>query len=386
MLIITVLRTLQSCSGLRENSVAFPFRFVTIVAMVVMAVLQMASTRALGQNSISVGDFSIPRPHHPQPVIAVLALNEGTETTDFLVPYAVLRRAEVATVEAVAKSPGRVTLMPALAVELQHDMASFDRRYPKGADYVIVPAMHSDSDPVITGWIRTQAAKGAVIVAICSGALVAGKAGLLDHRRFAGHWYDRTTLLARHPSAVHLPNRRYVADNGTVSTTGVSASVPVSVALVEAIAGRERAELVAASIGVSDWGAVHDGAPFRIDVGNATTLAVNALMFWRHETIAIPVVNGVDDFQLALAADAWSRTYRSTAMAEAAGPVRTRSGLTLVPASPAAHRDAYRVPLLADALPASQLRHTLADISQRYGDDTRKLVELTMEYDDRGGY
>jgi transcriptional regulator GlxA family with amidase domain len=316
----------------------------------------------------------------------VLALNEGTETTDFLVPYAVLRRAEVATVEAVAKEPGRVMLMPALVVDLRDDIASFDRRYPKGADYVIVPAMHSDSDPVITGWIRAQAEKGAVIVAICSGALVAGNAGLLDHRRFAGHWHDRSTLLARHPSAIHVPDRRYVADNGVVSTTGVSASVPVSVALIEAIAGRARAESVAASIGVSDWGTAHDAAPFRIDVGRARTLAVNTLMFWRHETIAIPVANGVDDIQLALAADAWSRTYRSTAMAVAHGPVQTRSGLTLVPASLAAHGDAYRVPLQPGALPARQLRDTLAEIGQRYGDDTRKLVELTMEYDDRGGF
>ncbi len=224
-----------------------------------MAALPMVDAAAHARNSSAAGETPIPPPRHGKPVIAVLALNEGTETTDFLVHYAVLRRANVATVEAVAPRSGSVALMPAaLTIEVQDDLGSFDRRHPDGADYVIVPAMHADNDPIIIDWVRAQAARGAVIVAICSGALVVGNAGLLDHRRFAGHWYDRNSLRARHPGAIHIPNRRYIADRGIVSTTGVSASVPVSVAIVEAIAGRTRAEAVAHAIGVSDWGASHD--------------------------------------------------------------------------------------------------------------------------------
>ena len=82
-----------------------------------------------------------------RPVIAVLALNEGTETTDFLVPHAVLRQAQVGVVEAVAPQPGPVVLMPALEVEGVRDFASFDAAYPAGADIVVVPAMHRDDDP-----------------------------------------------------------------------------------------------------------------------------------------------------------------------------------------------------------------------------------------------
>ena len=47
------------------------------------------------------------KPRRPgTPVIAVLALNEGTETTDFLLPHAVLQRAGVAQVHAVAPRRG----------------------------------------------------------------------------------------------------------------------------------------------------------------------------------------------------------------------------------------------------------------------------------------
>lgn len=320
---------------------------------------------------------------HAKPVIAVLALNEGTETTDFLVPYAVLRRADVATVEAVARRRGRVSLMPALEIDLEQDLASFDSRHPDGADYVIVPAMHADDDPVILDWIRAQAGKGAVIVAVCSGALVVGKAGLLDGRRFAGHWYDRGDLRRRHPTGTYVPDRRYIADRGVVTTTGVTASLPVSVTLVEAIAGPARAAELARALGLPSWSPGHDSAAFRLSAGSLSTLAWNAALFWRHETIAIPVRDGVDDIALALAADAWSRTYRSRALAVAASgePVRLRSGLLLVPA-PAAHAGgAYRIPLPSGAEPARQLAHTLCDIRRRYGAATRDLVTLIVEYE-----
>jgi hypothetical protein len=45
------------------------------------------------------------KPRRPgRPVVAVLALNEGTEITDFLLPHAVLQRAGVADVQAVRLS------------------------------------------------------------------------------------------------------------------------------------------------------------------------------------------------------------------------------------------------------------------------------------------
>ena len=153
-------------------------------------------------------------------MIAVLALNEGTETTDFLVPHAVLQLAQVGVVDAVAPRAGAVTLMPALQVEVPRSFAAFDSVYPQGADIVVVPALHTDDDPAVLVWLQAQAAKGAVVVGICSGARVLGRAGLLDGRRFAGHRYDRSTLLRRQAGAVHVPGQRYVDDGPVVTTTG----------------------------------------------------------------------------------------------------------------------------------------------------------------------
>ena len=192
-----------------------------------------------------------------RPVVAVLASNEGTEMTDLLLPHALLKRAGVADVQVVAPRGGRVALYPALQIDGAQDLAGFDRAHPAGADYVIVPAMLEDDDPAVTGWLQRQSQKGARVIGVCSGARVVGRAGLLDGRRFTGHWYDRSTLLERHPGATYVPNQRYVVDRGVATSTGVTASVPTMLALVEAIGGREKASALAAEVGVASWGPEH---------------------------------------------------------------------------------------------------------------------------------
>ena len=317
------------------------------------------------------------------PVIAVLALNEGTETTDFLVPYAVLRQAQVGVVEAVAPQPGPVALMPALEVEGVRDFASFDSAYPAGADIVVVPAMHRDDDPAVRAWLQRQAAQGAVVVAVCSGALVVGQAGLLEGRRFTGHWYDRGTLQRRHAGAAYVPGLRYLADGPVVTTTGVSASLPVSLALVEALVGTSQARAVADAWGLRSWQVAHRSDRFGLGPAHLWTLAANAALFWRHERIELPVADGADDVALAFAADAWSRSYRSQAVAvnpQAPGqPVRLRSGLTLRVVLP---QDAAVPAAVPDVPPACALRASLRAIGQRYGDGTRQWVATQLEYDE----
>ena len=317
-------------------------------------------------------------PRRTPPVVAVLGQNDGTETTDFLVPYGVLRESGAAEVVAVATRPGPLALHPVLTIRPQATTAEFDARHPDGADYVIVPAMHRADDPDVLAWLRAQAAKRATIVGVCDGALVLAAAGLLDGRRATAHWFSRDGLRKDHPTMQWVPDRRYVVDRGVATTTGVTASIPVSLALVEAIAGRPAAEAVAGRLGVAGWDAAHDSAAYHLDRRYVRTAAGNWLAFWSHETVGIPVADGVDEIALALAADAWSRTYRSQAAAVAAAPVTTRRGLTLVPDGPG--RASVDVPSPATDRPARALDDTLAEIARRYGEPTAAFVALQLEY------
>jgi putative intracellular protease/amidase len=319
------------------------------------------------------------KPSRPdRPVIAILALNEGTEITDFLLPHAVLTRAGVADVEPVAPRRGRVSLYPALQIEGVQDFSTFDQAHPTGADYVIVPALLDDNDPAVTAWLNQQAERGARIIGICAGALVVGRAGLLDGRQFVTHWYYRDTVLDRHPGAVYVPHQRYVIDGDVATTTGVTASVPTMLALVEAIGGPEKAQAVAAELGVESWTPVHDSSLFGLNAGRAWNYVLTKAAFWRHERWKVDVYDGMDDIALAFAADAWSRTGRVSVDASAAGRVKLRSGLELV-AQPAA-QGTPAVPLAPALKPVQQLDRTLCEIGERFGEARREWVMLELEY------
>ena len=319
------------------------------------------------------------KPLHPgRPVIAVVGLNEGTETTDFLLPHAVLQRADVADVQHVTPHGGRVVLYPTLQVEKTQDFATFDQTHLAGADYVIVPAMSNNRDPAIMEWLKQQAAHGSRIIGVCAGALVVANAGLLEDRHFTTHWYYRSALLKQHPSAVYIPHRRYVIDGNVATTTGITASVPTMIALVEAIGGRQRAQALASELGVSSWNPAHDSSLFGLTAARAFSYLMNKAAFWRHEQWIVDVQDGMDDMALAFAADAWSRTGRVSVKASAPGPVKLRSGAILF-AEPGAP-DLPHVPLTPSLKPMEQLDQTLCEIGDRFGRARRDWVMMELEY------
>jgi len=319
-------------------------------------------------------------PKRNRPVVAIIGINNATETNDYLMPYGILRRADIADVMALATAPGPVMLFPALTVEPQATVAEFDRQYPDGADYVIVPAMSRDDDPIALGWIRRQAENGAIIVSVCAGAKVVAAAGLLDGRRATTHWYYLDEMREKWPGFDYVADRRMVVDRGVATTTGITASMPMMLTLIEAISGRAKAESVARDLGLAVWDARHDSSAFTMTRPFALTALGNLLPFWRHEEIGLPIAQGVDEMSLALIADAWSRTYRSRALTLAPGVVESRSGIRIVPdRGPAGGGELFQPPP-GNLPPAPALDDALGKIAGRYGNQTRDFVAMQLEY------
>ncbi len=319
-------------------------------------------------------------PKRDRPVVAVIGINDATETTDYLMPTGVLRRADVADVYLVSTVEGPVKLFPALQVQPDTTIAGFDARHPEGADYVIVPAMSRDDDPAVLAWINEQADKGSIVIGVCAGAKIVAAAGLLDGRRGTTHWFSKRDLSRLAPTVTQVSDRRFVVDGRVATTTGISASIPFALTLIEAIAGREKAADTAASIGIAQWDASHDSAAFGLSRDFVTTVMGNTLAFWQRESLQIPLAPGFDAVSLALAADAWSRTYRSQAFTVAAAPeaIQDHTGISIIP-------DRVGVPLgpkidVPSAVPAVVLDQTLDAIGRRYGETTAGVVAMQLEY------
>jgi putative intracellular protease/amidase len=319
-------------------------------------------------------------PKRARPVIAVIAENDGTETTDFIVPYAVLTASGTAEVFALAPDNRPIKMIPALTIAPHMTIAEFKTRFPEGADYVIVPKIERTADERVVSFIQSESAGGAIIVGVCSGVQTVAAAGLVDDRGATGHWYDLDGLRKGHPTMRWVRDRRYVVDRGVVTTTGVSASLPVSLALVEAIAGRPRAAKLALELGVERWDEQHRSAAFFLDKKTKMTAMQNQAAPQK-DVLALPVANGVDDISLSFTADSWSRTFRSKAITvNDEGTITTRYGLKLVPDAQTAAPGAQLLPAPEATDAAKALPRTLRDIEARYGYDTAKFVALQLEY------
>ena len=322
-------------------------------------------------------------PKRQRPLIAIIGINDATETTDYLVTFGILRRSDVAEVVLLATERGPVKLYPALEVEPHATLATFDAQHPEGADYAIVPAMSRDDDATVLQWLRSQAAKGAKIIGVCAGAKVVGEAGLLDGKRATTHWYSVKELRKKHPAIRYVADRRLVVDQGVATTTGVTASMPMALTLVEAIAGRGKAEAIGRDIGLPHWDARHDSDVFQFTRPFALTAIRNTVALWNREQLGIELTPGVDEVSLALVADAWSRTYRSRAVtfSHTDGAQQSRNGIRIVPDQVVASWPRGRLlPAPGDRQPARALDEALDGITARYGMRTADFVAMQLEY------
>lgn len=321
-------------------------------------------------------------PKRARPVVAIIGINDATETTDYLMPYGVLKRADIADVVSVATQSGPVKLYPALKVEPDATTAEFDQKYPGGADYVVIPAMSRSDDPQALAWIEAQHDRGATVIAVCIGVEVAAAAHLLEGKRGTTHWYALKNVQKAVPSLTYVADRRFVVDGNVMTTTGITASMPAMLTLVEAIAGHDRAAAVALDLGVANWDARHDSGAFKVTRPFATTVIGNLLSFWDRDEFGIQLTEGMDEVGLALLADAWSRTYRSqvVSFSPSPGTVTTRSGLRIIPDRVAENWPADQLIAPQADTPWASWNTALAQIAARYGSPTADVVAMQLEY------
>ncbi|TGL40386.1 DJ-1/PfpI family protein [Leptospira perdikensis] len=322
--------------------------------------------------------------NHKKPVIVVIGENQYTELTDFIVPYGILKRSEIAEIYAVAPNKGTMDMFPTLSIEITTSIDDFDNLHPEGSDIVIVPAIHNAENITIIRWIQNQSKNGATIVGICDGVWTLGHAGLLNNKKATGHWYSKESLKNTFPNTEWIKNKRYVQDQNIITTTGVTASIPISVALIESIAGNKKAEEMAKSLGIQSWDPTHNTEEFNLDWKQYLTAAKNLTFVWNHETIGIPLYHGIDEISLALVADSYSRTYRSKTKLISTNlqPITSNSGIRFLSEIKEENRKEtnliLEIPKVKKANPL--LEETLGQIQNRYGMGTMRFVATQLEF------
>ena len=116
------------------------------------------------------------------------------------------------------------------------------------ADTVIVPGWHPPGAPVSSAVVEALSEahrQGSRIAAICTGAFVLARVGLLDGRRATTHWRDSALLAATFPDIRVDPDVLYV-DHGDVATSaGTGAGIDLCLHLVRTDHGAAHAAEIA---------------------------------------------------------------------------------------------------------------------------------------------
>jgi transcriptional regulator GlxA family with amidase domain len=111
-----------------------------------------------------------------------------------------------------------------------------------GADLVAIPAIASQGGtylPEALDAVRKAAESGSTILTVCSGAFVAGAAGLLDGRPCTTHWMHADALAEMFPTAKVDRNVLFVDDGNLITSAGTAAGIDACLHLVRRELGSE---------------------------------------------------------------------------------------------------------------------------------------------------
>ena len=88
------------------------------------------------------------------------------------------------------------------------------------------------AERAIVSWLKTTVRSGHKLISICTGALIAARAGLLDGYSCTTHYLGYDELRAIAPRARILENRLYVEDGERYSSAGITAGIDLMLYLV----------------------------------------------------------------------------------------------------------------------------------------------------------
>ena len=106
-------------------------------------------------------------------------------------------------------------------------------------------AADQEAEKAIVTWLKTTVRPGHKLISICTGALIAARAGLLDGYSCTTHYLSYDELRAIAPRARILENRLYVEDGERYSSAGITAGIDLMLHLVHQSAGQSCAVAVA---------------------------------------------------------------------------------------------------------------------------------------------
>ena len=128
-------------------------------------------------------------------------------------------------------------------------VADFDYADAPALDYLLVPGgigvTPLVSDPATLNWLRAQAKNTSLAMSVCNGASLLAAAGLLDGRAATTNKMAFKASIAPGPKVRWVGSARWVDNGNVVTSSGVSAGMDMTVAVIARLYGQPLSDWVA---------------------------------------------------------------------------------------------------------------------------------------------
>jgi putative intracellular protease/amidase len=185
----------------------------------------------------------VDNPQQKQQMTVAVLLFDGAEVIDYAGPWEVFGQAgfKIFTVAENSK--------PINAVFGQKLIPDYTFGNAPVADILLVPGGRGTrttmNNPVAIKWVQHAAQTSNQVMSVCTGALILGKAGLLDGLT-ATTFHNALDLLANTAPKTRVVNNQRYVDNGKIITTaGLSSGIDGALHLVSKLKGKGFAQVTA---------------------------------------------------------------------------------------------------------------------------------------------
>jgi transcriptional regulator GlxA family with amidase domain len=97
----------------------------------------------------------------------------------------------------------------------------------------------------LLGWIAGRSKQVETLTSVCTGALLLGKAGLLDGKRATTHWRSLDWMQELFPRTVVEKRLHFVEDGALFTSAGISAGIDMALKVVSRYFGEAVAKTTA---------------------------------------------------------------------------------------------------------------------------------------------
>lgn len=176
-----------------------------------------------------------------------ILLFENIEVLDFCGPFEVFsvtrvneekRREEPSpfNVFLVAETKAPVVTTGGMKVALDYDFADCPP-----LDILVVPGgwgtRKEMNNERLLAWIASRSREVETLTSVCTGALLLGKAGLLDGKRATTHWRSLDWMKELFPRTIVEKQQHFVQDGNLFTSAGISAGIDMALKVVARYCG-----------------------------------------------------------------------------------------------------------------------------------------------------